>query len=324
MAHAASPAVSVYTLDEQRVFVVVPPTMTGKSTGTSASTAVDILVYYHGLHGYYRRAGKNNALTSVDLPAAIAAADRPVIAILPEAKRGDADRSRAWQRLVTKEGGFQRLIDQSLAHVQSTYGQAGLTPRRIAIAAHSGGGAMVGPSVAPRGGRYGALVDEVTLMDAGYPYKRAFNQLKTWLLDGDKPRTLRILHGGSAQAAYAVGLFSRDNDQTPRHRSLRRYPGIRPDATARKLKLTAAELGAFKLDSLTFEVIELTRGADAAGVAVEWGAAESKGHYAIRDVSLGPAVLAVGTEAPRWSLVPAAAATAPATRSPDARELPGR
>ncbi|MFT7580129.1 MAG: hypothetical protein ACI9MR_001796 [Myxococcota bacterium] len=305
-----------FKLDGQRIFVLAsghlaspapPPPLDPSNPGPPAEMApveVDVLVYYHGLWGYYSSRGFTNAIETTNLSEVVAGSDRPLVAILPEAKPGDADRNRAWQRVVTKAGGFERLVDSTLASLRAEHGLPELVVRDIAVAAHSGGGAMVGPSVAERGGRYHKHIREVTLLDAGYRYRRSVTQLKRWLLVGSGQRVLRILHGGSASAAYAVAYFSRNNQPARFPKGLRHYRGITAEARAEQLVLTAEALADFTLEGLSFDVLELTRGVHQTGATATWGSVQGKGHYAIRDAALGATARSAAEPGVSWPLIP--------------------
>ncbi|MCC6624559.1 MAG: hypothetical protein IT385_25145 [Deltaproteobacteria bacterium] len=283
------------TLEGQRVFVLAPARV-------ALADEVDLFVYLHGLDGYYWRRGKDNALEATGLAPAVATLDRDLVVILPEARRGDADRSVALQRVLNRPGGAERLIDTALAALAGHTGRPAPRVRAIGLAAHSGGGGMIGPTLAPEGGRFGALVTDVTLMDAGYPYRRSWELCRDWLAAGPAGKTLRIFHGGDAGASFAVGFFSRDNP-APRPAGLRRYTGVAPALAARALTLTPEQLGSFEVGDLDFELLELTRADHPDGrVHARFGSALAEGHWRIRDATLVPAARAVGRGPDAWRL----------------------
>lgn len=280
-AHALTPLQTRLTCarGEQRVFVLAPPS-------PGPGKVIDVVVYYHGLRGYYRGDKKEDALVATRL-AEVVKARGDVMVVMPEALPGDADRLRANQRCVNQPGGFAALIEAALALVPADVGHIGLI-------AHSGGGAMIGPSVAPEGGRFADKVTEVTLLDAGYNYPKSWESARDWLIRDTRPKVVRVFTTGDAEAAHAVRFFA-----TTR--------GPRPSAFANALSsagrvVTREELATFTLESLRFEVLELAR-ADKGGEAIlRFGSAEAKGHYPVRDTGLPAATRHLGRGPAGWDL----------------------
>ncbi len=266
----------------QRVFVL------GRPTGP----AIDVVVYFHGLHGYFRGDPREDALVATAISKAVA--DRgDLIAILPEALPGDADRLRANQRCVNRPGGMQALVDAALATLDTRDGPR-RTVRRIAVIAHSGGGAMVGPALSPEGGRYAGLVTEVTLLDAGYNYRKSWEQARDWLIANPRDKVVRVLTGGDADAAHAVRFFATQTHNRP--------SPFAKLLTQAGLELTREELARMAIDSLQFEVLELTRGELDGQLMLRVGSAKAKGHYPIRDAGLPAATRSLGAGPAGWDL----------------------
>jgi len=261
---------------EQRVFVLAP----------RVSGPVDVVVYYHGLRGYFRGDKKEDALVATRLREVVEARG-DVMVILPEALAGDADRLRANQRCVNRPSGFEALIDAALAVRPSEV-------RQIGLIAHSGGGAMIGPSVAPDGGRYGAKVTEVSLLDAGYNYRRSWETTRDWLVNDKRPKVIRVFTGGDAEAAHAVRFFATQR-------------GTKPSPFANTLSsagiaLTHEDLARFSLDGLAYDVLELARGESGESVVMRVGSAQAKGHYPIRNTGLPAATRRFGGGPDGWDL----------------------
>lgn len=261
----------------QRV-IVLPPSKAGP---------VDLVVYYHGLRGYYRGDGKEDALVATKIAAAVAKRG-DVMVVMPEAVAGDADRLRANQRCVNRPGGFEALVAAALSLVP------GADVRQVGLVAHSGGGAMIGPSLALEGGAYGAKVTEVTLLDAGYNYRKSWEEALAWLVRDQRPKVVRVFTGGDAEAAHAVRFFA-----------TRR--GAKPSPFAKQLEasgvvLTPEALARFSLDGLDFEVLELARAEHGGAVVLRVGSAVAKGHYPIRDRGLPAATRHLGRGPEGWDL----------------------
>lgn len=284
---ASSPALALTPLEtrlscargEQRVFVLAPPSH-------RPGARLDVVVYYHGLRGYYRGDKKEDALVATRL-AEVVKARGDLMVILPEAIAGDADRLRANQRCVNQPGGFAALVDLALALVPADVGHIGLI-------AHSGGGAMIGPSLVPEGGRFADQVTELTLLDAGYNYRKSWESARDWLIRDTRPKVVRIFTTGDAEAAHAVRFFA-----TTR--------GPRPSAFANALAsagrtITREELATFTLESLRFEVLELARADKGGDVILRVGSAEAKGHYPVRDTGLPAATRHLGRGPAGWDL----------------------
>lgn len=280
-----------YELRRQRVFVLAP------RSGLSAGP-VDVLVYFHGLHGYYWREDYRNAIRATELAVAIGEAGGRLIAVLPEARKGDADRARAWQRVVAAKGGFSKLVESALAHTAKELGLAGLEPRRIGVAAHSGGGAMIGRAVGERGGPASRLVTDVTLLDAGYAYSASWKALRDWLFTDPPGKNLRILWGGGDKAGYAVSFFSRKNSGKWCS-LLKTYRGLERFAQKRGFSMTPEELPTlFELAGEPLQVVEVTRSRrDPSRLQVSIGALRGKGHYRLRDIGLEGCADSIGAGA---------------------------
>lgn len=264
---------------EQRVFVLAPPS-------SGPGKVIDVVVYYHGLRGYYRGDKKEDALVATRI-AEVVRARGDLLVIMPEALAGDADRLRANQRCVNQPGGFAALIEAALA----------LSPaevRHIGLIAHSGGGAMIGPSVAPEGGRFADEVTEVTLLDAGYDYRKSWESARDWLLRDARPKVVRVFTTGDAEASHAVRFFA-----TTR--------GNRPSDFARALSsagrtVTREELATFTIESLRFDVLELARADKGGDLILRFGSAQAKGHYPVRDTGLPAATRQLGRGPAGWDL----------------------
>lgn len=264
---------------EQRVFVLAPPSH-------RSGERLDVVVYYHGLRGYYRGDKKEDALVATRL-AEVVRARGDVMVIMPEALAGDADRLRANQRCVNQPGGFGRLVDAALALVPAELGQVGLI-------AHSGGGSMIGPSLAPEGGRFADKVTEVTLLDAGYNYRKSWESARDWLLRDTRPKVVRVFTTGDAEAAHALRFFAtrRGRHPSPFAKAL----------TAAGRTLALEDLATFTLEGLRFEVLELARAEQGGEVLLRVGSAEAEGHYPVRDTGLPAATRHLGRGPAGWDL----------------------
>ena len=157
---------------------------------------------------------------------------------------------------------------------------------------------MIGASLAPEGGRYGAKVSELTLLDAGYAYRKSWEQARAWLLlRPTAKKVVRVLTGGDEDASYAVRYFARAGG--PRKDPL----GAALEASGTVLSVDA--LKAFDLGGLTFDVLELVTGERPdAGIVLRMGSAQARGkktHYPIRDGGLPAAVRETGNPE-QWRL----------------------
>lgn len=274
------PNVVSFELDKQRVYVVMPSHPLGAE--------VDVFVYLHGLDGYYWKKGKDNALDATGLATAIQATRRDVIAVLPEARKGDADTRVALLRVINKPGGLERVLDQALAEVARKTGRAAPRVRAIGIGAHSGGGGMIGPAIAGAG-RYANAIRDVSLMDAGYAYKTSFERLRAWLLVAPSGKTLRIFHGGDRDAAFAVKFFSREK--------------VTPFFQGALMTLSPETLGRVEVQGMPFDLLELTRAEHQPDmIHARFGAALGEGHWKIRDATLPAAATSIGDGPEAWHL----------------------
>jgi hypothetical protein len=264
---------------DQRVLVLAPP-------AHRPGARLDVVVYFHGLRGYYRGDKKEDALVATRL-AEVVRARGDVMVIMPEALAGDADRLRANQRCVNQPGGFEALLNAALALVPAEVGQLGLI-------AHSGGGAMIGPSLAPEGGRFANKVTEVTLLDAGYNYRKSWETARDWLIRDTRPKVVRVFTTGDAEASYALRFFATRRGPRP--------SDFAKALTAAGRTLTLEELASFTLDGLRFEVLELARAEHAEAVVLRVGSAQAKGHYPVRDTGLPAATRSLGRGPEGWDL----------------------
>lgn len=155
----------------------------------------DIFMFFHGIGGDYstdkthaRNGGyEDNPAIAADMAQAVN--NSGGIAICPQAKNpGNA--TREWKAI--QEGGFQAMVDQTLARLNADLGRTEqpLTAGNISIAGHSAGGSALGQAALDTG------ATDVTLQDAGYHYnsfRESWPKLRDWFLLGEAPKTIRVI-----------------------------------------------------------------------------------------------------------------------------------
>lgn len=186
----AARAAHVYRAKGYNLMVYVPQ-------DRALESEVDVFVFFHGNGGDFATTRTNkafggyadNTAISADLPAAVTASDRNVIAIGVQANNKDHPE---WRTIAPAQ--YAAMVDSVLRHLRVDLA----LPRpfvvsAVSLAGHSAGGMALGPAA------MGLDAQDVTLQDAGYGYdsfQASWSQLRQWFVSGNEDghvKQLRII-----------------------------------------------------------------------------------------------------------------------------------
>ena len=158
----------------------------------------NVFMFFHGRGGDY-------ATTKTHTPGTSEFADNPAIsgkipdavsnsggiAICPQGHGFKVDGD--WGSIGA--GGFQKMASTALGHLSKDLGMEDkpLTAGNVSLAGHSAGGNALGQAALDTG------ATDVTMQEAGYGFENSWGKLRDWFLQGQGPKTMRVITQGNSK-----------------------------------------------------------------------------------------------------------------------------